>query len=186
MDGEVEGDRLTYQDLDRRARAIGALLQQYVVPGQRALLVYPPGIEFITAFFGCLYSGIIAVPTYPPQTRTRRSLTKLRAIVNDVQPAVALTTSSISTTVESLFAQVPELQATRLVATDHIADNLAEIWQDPGVSSDTLAFFQYTSGSTGMPKGVMLTHGNLMHNLALIHRSFKNNSNTHGIFWLPL
>ena len=99
---------------------------------------------------------------------------------------VALTTSSISTTVESLFAQVPELQATRLVATDHIADNLAEIWQNPGVGSDTLAFFQYTSGSTGMPKGVMLTHGNLMHNLALIHRSFKSNSHTHGIFWLPL
>ncbi|MFL5653802.1 MAG: AMP-binding protein, partial [Ktedonobacteraceae bacterium] len=186
VDGELEGDCLTYQDLDRRARAIGALLQQYVVPGQRALLVYPPGIEFITAFFGCLYSGIIAVPTYPPQTRTRRSLTKLRAIVNDVQPVVALTSSSISTTVENLFAQVPELQTTRLVATDHVPDNLAEIWQDPGVGSDTLAFFQYTSGSTGMPKGVMLTHGNLVHNLALIHRSFKSDSNTHGIIWLPL
>ena len=186
IDGELEGDRLTYRDLDRRARAVGALLQQYAAPGERALLVYPPGIEFITAFFGCLYSGVIAVPTYPPQTRTKRSLTKLRAIVNDVQPTVALITSSVSSMVESLFAQAPELQATRLVATDHIDDNLADLWQDPGVNGDTLAFFQYTSGSTGMPKGVMLTHSNLMHNLDLIYQTFDLNSDSHGMIWLPL
>ena len=186
IDGEVEGDRLTYGDLDRRSRAIGAWLQQHVEFGSRALLVYPSDLEFITAFFGCLYGGVIAVPTYPPQTRTRRSLEKVQAIIRDVQPAVILTTSSLLSLVESVFVQAQELQAVPLVTTDTINPILAERWHDLAVDSDTLAFLQYTSGSTGMPKGVMVTHGNLLHNAALISQHFELSPEIRGVSWLPL
>jgi acyl-CoA synthetase (AMP-forming)/AMP-acid ligase II/acyl carrier protein len=185
-DGEVEGVHLTYGDLDRRARIIAAWLQQQVEPGARALLVYPADPEFISAFFGCLYAGVIAVPTYPPQTRTKRSLAKLRTIMNDVQPSVVLTISSLSSMVEGLFAQAQELVATPLIATDNISDNLVEAWQEPKIDSNTLAFLQYTSGSTGMPKGVMLTHRNLLYNVSLMCRDFKLTEETRGVTWLPL
>lgn len=186
IDGETEGAHLTYNGLDRKARAIGAWLQQHVERGARALLVYPSDLEFIAAFFGCLYGGVIAVPTYPPQTRTKRSLAKVRAIINDVQPAVILTTSSLSSTVESIFSQAQELRTAPLITTDSIDISLAEAWQDPAVDSNTLAFLQYTSGSTGMPKGVMVTHGNLLQNAALIHRHFELTPETRGVSWLPL
>jgi acyl-CoA synthetase (AMP-forming)/AMP-acid ligase II/acyl carrier protein len=185
-DGEREDARLTYGDLDRRARAIGAWLQQHVERGARVLLVYPSDLEFIAAFFGCLYGGVIAVPTYPPQTRTRRSIEKVRGIINDVQPAVILTTSALTATVESVFAQAQELRVVPLIATDSIDSTLAAAWQGPAVNSSTLAFLQYTSGSTGMPKGVMLTHGNLLYNAALIYRHFELTPEHRGVSWLPL
>jgi len=185
IDGEVEGAHLTYGELDRRARAIAAVLQQRVERGSRAMLVYPADLEFIVAFFGCLYAGVIAVPTYPPQTRTKRSLAKLRSIMNDVQPSVVLTFSSLSSMVESLFKQAQELQGIPLITTDDIPNDLAEAWRDPAVDSSTLAFLQYTSGSTGMPKGVMLTHGNLLHNLTLIQSYFDVTPENRGATWLP-
>ncbi len=77
IDGEAEGDHLTFVDLDRKAQAVAALLQRYVEKGKRVLLIYPSGLEFITAFFGCLYAGVIAVPTYPPRTRTKRNPSQL-------------------------------------------------------------------------------------------------------------
>lgn len=186
IDGELEGAHLTYGALNRKARAIGALLQQRVRPGARALLVYPSDLEFITAFFGCLYAGVIAVPTYPPQTRTKRSLTKLQAIMHDVQPAVVLTIASLSSTVESLFSQAQELQPTPLLNTDDIDNNLADTWQDPAIDGNTLAFLQYTSGSTGMPRGVMLTHSNLLHNSSLMHSYLEPTSASLSLSWLPL
>ncbi len=185
IDGEVEGAHLTYAELDVRARAIGAVLQQRVERGSRAMLIYPADLEFTAAFFGCLYAGVIAVPTYPPQTRTKRSLAKLRSIMNDVQPSVVLTISSLSSMVESLFAQAQELQGIPLITTDDIANDLAKAWHDPAVDRNTLAFLQYTSGSTGMPKGVMLTHGNLLHNLTLIQRYFEVTPEDRGVTWLP-
>jgi acyl-CoA synthetase (AMP-forming)/AMP-acid ligase II/acyl carrier protein len=165
---------------------MGALLQQRTERGSRALLVYPSDLEFIVAFFGCLYGGLIAVPTYPPQTRTRRSLAKLRAIMNDVQPSVVLTTEALSSMVESLFAQAQDMQVAPLISTDTIDSALAGAWQDPGVDGNTLAFLQYTSGSTGMPKGVMLTHGNLLHNGALIYHHVGITPRCRGLSWLPL
>jgi acyl-CoA synthetase (AMP-forming)/AMP-acid ligase II/acyl carrier protein len=165
---------------------MGALLQQRTERGSRALLVYPSDLEFIVAFFGCLYGGLIAVPTYPPQTRTRRSLAKLRAIMNDVQPSVVLTTEALSSMVESLFAQAQDMQVAPLISTDTINSALAGAWQDPGVDGNTLAFLQYTSGSTGMPKGVMLTHGNLLHNGALIYHHVGITPQCRGLSWLPL
>ncbi len=185
-DGETSDAQLTYGELDRQARAIGALLEQSTERGSRALLIFPADLAFIVAFFGCLFGGVIAVPTYPPQTRTKRSLEKLRTIVKDVQPSIILTTSSLLSAVEGLFALAEEdLAETRLVTTDNFDPGLAESWQPPSIDSETLAFLQYTSGSTGLPKGVMLTHGNLLHNLSNIHTCFGITSDTTGVSWLP-
>jgi acyl-CoA synthetase (AMP-forming)/AMP-acid ligase II len=186
VDGEVEGGHLGGPELDCQARSIGALLQSCVASGERALLLYPTGLEFIAAFFGCLYAGVIAVPLPPPNlAQPQRSLPKLRAIISDAQPAVVLTTLAILSSTEGLFTQAPELQKLRWVATDKIAGGLAQEWRDPAVTSNTLALLQYTSGSTAEPKGVMISHGNLLHNSAYIHRLFALVPDSVTVTWLP-
>jgi acyl-CoA synthetase (AMP-forming)/AMP-acid ligase II len=132
LDGETEGGQLTFAALNRQARAIGALLQTYGARGERVLLLYPTGLESIAAFFGCLYAGAIAVPAPPPNlAQPQRTLLRLRTIANDAKPSMALTTSSILSRVESLFAQTPELQTMRRLASDKVAISLARDWQDP-------------------------------------------------------
>ena len=185
-DGEVEAGHLTHVALDCQARSIGALLQSYRARGERALLLYPAGLEFIAAFFGCLYAGTIAVPLPAPNlAQPQRSLPRLRAIIVDAQPSMVLTTSAIRADIGSLFAQAPELRKLRWSATDEITANLAQEWRDPTVTSDALALLQYTSGSTAEPKGVMITHGNLLHNSDYISRLFPFNTNGVTVSWLP-
>ncbi|MFZ0640273.1 MAG: fatty acyl-AMP ligase [Candidatus Acidiferrales bacterium] len=186
IDGEAEGDALTYAALDCQARSIGALLQSYRATGERALLLYPAGLEFITAFFGCLYAGVIAVPLPPPNlAKPRRTLPSLRAIISDAQPSVVLTTSAILSNTEGLFTQAPELHKMRWFATDKVSGGLAQEWRDPAVTSNTLALLQYTSGSTAEPKGVVISHGNLLHNSAYINRVFALIPDSVTVTWLP-
>jgi natural product biosynthesis luciferase-like monooxygenase protein len=185
LDGETESESLTYQELDRQAQAIAVRLQDRVkVPGSRVLLLFPPGLDFITAFFGCLYAGFVAVPAYPP--RRNQKMSRLQAIVSDAQTSAALTTTSELTSIESQLVQNPKLSAIHWLAIDTIDSDCASGWQDPTASCDTLAFLQYTSGSTGTPKGVMVTHGNLLHNEQIIQRAFGHTHNTIFVGWLPL
>ncbi|GAA6621635.1 fatty acyl-AMP ligase [Scytonema sp. NUACC26] len=181
QNGETESGSLTYGELDRQARAIAAHLQS--MPGERALLLYPSGLEFITAFFGCLYAGVIAVPVYPP--RQNQKLSRLLSIVNDAQPKVALITASILTDLEKSWKEEAELGPVKLIATDTIETSNPEIAPQL-VTPETLAFLQYTSGSTGTPKGVMVTHGNIIHNQQLIHQAFSHSEKSIGVGWLPL
>ncbi len=174
---------LTYGELDARARSIGALLQEHGARGERALLLYPPGLEYIAAFFGCLYAGAVAVPAYPP--RLNRSLPRLRSILEDALPQVALTTAAILGRVEGWRGQEPWLGAIPWLETGSLALNGVADWEDPGAGEDTLAFLQYTSGSTGTPKGVMLTHGNLLHNSRELRRCFGYSTESRGVVWLP-
>jgi acyl-CoA synthetase (AMP-forming)/AMP-acid ligase II len=186
VDGEAEGDDLTYAALDCQARSIGALLQSYRASGERALMLYPAGLEFIAAFFGCLYAGVIAVPLPPPNpAQPQRSLPRLRAIINDAQPSVVLTTSAILSNAKGLFTQAPELQKMRWLATDKVTGSLAQEWRDPALTCNTLALLQYTSGSTAEPKGVMISHGNLLHNSAYIDRLFALIPDSVTVTWLP-
>jgi acyl-CoA synthetase (AMP-forming)/AMP-acid ligase II len=186
VDGEAEGDHLTYAALDSQARSLGAMLQSYRASGERALLLYPAGLEFITAFFGCLYAGVIAVPLPPPNpAQPQRTLPRLRAIVSDAQPSVVLTTSAILSNAEGLIKQASELQKLRWLATDKVSGSLAQEWRDPAVTSNTLALLQYTSGSTAEPKGVMISHGNLLHNSDYINRVFALVPDSVTVTWLP-
>src|SRR5215469_10287356 len=185
-DGETEEAHLTYGDLDRQARAIGALLQGLGTYGERALLLYPPGLEFIAGFFGCLYAGVVAVPVYPPYpARLDRTLPRLRAIAHDAQPVAILTSSTLLSIAGSMWEQALDLQALRWLATDATDSNLAEQWQQPVLDSTSLTLFQYTSGSTAAPRGAMLTHGNLLHNSALIQHYFEHTAESRGVIWLP-
>jgi len=184
QDGETQASSLTYQQLDRQARAIAAQLQSLRATGERALLLYPAGLEFIAAFFGCLYASVVAVPAYPP--RPNRSMSRLQAIVADAQATVVLTTASMVTNVKGRLAQNPELAAMHWLSTDNLASNLGLSWQEVAVNSGTLAFLQYTSGSTGRPKGVMVSHGNLLHNQQMIQLAFGHTEKTIFVGWLPL
>ncbi|HEX8149148.1 MAG TPA: condensation domain-containing protein, partial [Pyrinomonadaceae bacterium] len=187
VDGEEQEGHLTYGELDRRARAVGAYLQALGAAGSRALLLYPSGLDYIAAFFGCLYAGAVAVPAYPPRpSRRGRSMPRVRAIVNDCQPAVALTTTQILSAAAARVAESPDLQALRWQPTDDLPEGLADEWQQPAVSSQTLAFLQYTSGSTATPKGVMVSHGNLLHNERLIQLAFGQTEDSTIVGWLPL
>ena len=183
-DGETDAVHLTYGELDRQARSIGAQLQHLGATGTRVLLLYPAGLEYIAAFFGCLYAGAIAVPAYPP--RLNRSIERLQAIVDDAQATVALTTTPILSKVATWAEQGTALTALQWVDTDQLAENLEHDWQAPAVGSDALAFLQYTSGSTGTPKGVMLSHSNLLANLRMIQQSFRHTPDSIGVSWLPL
>jgi amino acid adenylation domain-containing protein len=186
-DGEVEAERLTWAELDARAGAVAAALAQTVAPGERALLLYPPGLDFVTAFFGCLYAGVVAVPAYPPRPNDR-SQSRLRSIARDAEPRAALTTAAILAGVEGprgLLTIAPELAAMRFIPTDTLAvggadAHLAE--PDP----ESIAFLQYTSGSTSTPKGVMVTHANLLHNERMIGAAFGMDEDSIVVGWLPL
>ncbi|NMF64063.1 non-ribosomal peptide synthetase [Brasilonema octagenarum UFV-E1] len=185
QDGETESSSLTYQELDRQARAIAQELQLLgVAKGERALLLYTPGLEFIPAFFGCLYAGVVAVPAYPPHLN--RPMPRLQAIVVDTQATVVLTTAQILSNGSRLFTHTPELGALQWLATDSLTGGLEDHWQKTEVTSDTLAFLQYTSGSTSTPKGVMVNHGNLLHNQQLIKSGFGHTEQTIVVGWLPL
>jgi len=185
VDGETEEEvHLTYEALDARARAIAAQLQSLGARGERALLLYPQGLEFIAAFFGCLYAGVVAVPAYPP--RANQSVLRLSAIVADAQAAIALTNVTVLSSIQQKLTQSPELQNLHWLATDDISSDSVPSWQEVALSNDTLAFLQYTSGSTGTPKGVMVSHGNILHNQHMIQLAMQHSEKTIFVGWLPL
>jgi acyl-CoA synthetase (AMP-forming)/AMP-acid ligase II len=187
VDGESEEASITYGELDQQARSIAATLQERKAAGERVLLLYPSGLEFIAAFFGCLYAGAVAVPAYPPDpARLNRTLPRLQAIAKDSGAKFILTTQTILDIAEALFDQASDLRALAWLATDKIDITLSEKWKDPKVQGDTLAFLQYTSGSTASPKGVMISHDNLRHNAIYLNHVEGNPQNRFGVFWLPM
>jgi natural product biosynthesis luciferase-like monooxygenase protein len=182
-DGEDDEVSITVDELDRRARSIGALLQSIVREGDRALLLYPPGLDYIAAFMGCLYAGAVAVPAYPP--RPNRNLSRFEAMMKDAEATVGLGTSPIISRVRKAFINDYRFESMTLLSTDELETGLEMEWRHPSIGGDTLAFLQYTSGSTGDPKGVMLTHNNLLHNSAMLKVGFRYNPESHCVSWLP-
>src|SRR6266852_6049434 len=167
QDGNTLAAELSYPDLAHQARAIAAQLQQQVLAGSRALLLYPPGLSFLSGFFGCLYAGVVAVPAPPPDgARLKRTLPRLRAILEDAEPEVVLTTATIANELEGgLKSVLPRL---RWLLTDKVDTKLMTAWQIPAIRPKSLAYLQYTSGSTATPRGVMLSHANVLHNLGYL------------------
>jgi len=176
----------TYGQLDRRARCLAAYLVDCTSPGDRALLVYPPGLEFIAAFMGCVYAGVVPVPSTQP--KPRRPSPRLDAIVTDCSPRLVLTQSAVlaSLNFDQLSSALSEIswQCTDEIPTDE------NITLTPVArTADDMAFLQYTSGSTAEPRGVMISHSNVLHNLGLIGEAFGIVSDSDqpvvGVFWLP-
>jgi acyl-CoA synthetase (AMP-forming)/AMP-acid ligase II len=187
LDGEASELHSTYLQLRRRARAIAAALRLAAAKGERALLLYPPGLDFIEGFFGCLYAGVVAVPAYPPDpAKLNRTLPRLQAVIADAQATLVLTTSSILAMAKLIFAEAQDLKALHWLATDMVVNRVDEDWQPEPATTDDLAFLQYTSGSTGHPRGVMLTHANLLHNASLIFDVFEHTKTDSYVSWLPM
>lgn len=173
VDGETQTVSLTYRALARRVGAIAGRLQDCCQKGDRVLLLYPPGLEYVAAFLGCLSAGVLAVPAYPP--RPNRSLERLLSLVGDAGATVVLTTPEILTQLDQLPLQGLKVLAERDWGEQEL----------PELALGELAFLQYTSGSTDTPKGVMVSHRNLLDNLAGIQERFGYSTESRGVIWLP-
>ena len=189
LDGENKTIEWSYLELDRRSRALAMALRERGGSGERAVLLYPPGLEFIAAFFGCLYEGVVAVPAYPPVSR--RVLPRLEAILRDVRPTLILTTAEIFAKAASLLSEVSALAHSDWLVTDRPEDlatleSRAQAWRDPGITGETMAFIQYTSGSTSAPKGVEVHHNHLLSNQRMIRDGFEQTRASVIVGWLPL
>jgi acyl-CoA synthetase (AMP-forming)/AMP-acid ligase II/acyl carrier protein len=174
---------ITYAELDMRARAVAATLTERNYAKQRALLLYSPGIDYIIGFFGCLYAGTVAVPVYLPTGQ--RGLTGMVAVIGDAGVTVALGDRSSLSAVRSRADSAMAIAALATLVTDEVPDSAAQLWDGPGPSREDLAFLQYTSGSTGSPKGVMVRHANLMHNSAVIRHVIGAEPDSRCVSWLP-
>lgn len=188
--GEDISEQIDYQGLDLFARIIASRLQKLAMTNTRAVLLYPAGLDFLKAFFGSMYAGITAVPAFPP--RPNRPLDPLKTLVRDAQAGIILTTQSIYETIQAQGGLGDTVtQHLDYVITDDLVHTVSGQplninWTRPNIKQDDLAFLQYTSGSTARPKGVMVSHANLMHNLEMIKQAFGNSEKTIGVGWLPL
>ena len=183
--GEQESLRLTFRQVDAKARGIAARLATMTEPGARALMLYPSSVDFPCAFLGCLYAGVVAVPAYPP--RRNRAVDRLQSIITDAGARVALTTGSTLDALEGRGLLSDE--SLRFIATDELNEPDADSWRPPSIEPDTLAFLQYTSGSTGLPKGVMVSHRNINANIDVIRAATTGARVRDGLIlasWLPL
>ena len=182
-DGEAEAT-LSYRLLDERAKAIAAELQALAPPEERAILLFPPGLDFIAAFFGCLYAGIVAVPAAIP---SRNRLTaSLEAIFETSKPSLVLSTADHCKHAKRTYAPRSGLAELPWIAVDQVSLERQHAWHELQVEGEQVAFLQYTSGSTSLPKGVMLSHDRLLHNASLIQEAFHTTTESHAVFWLPL
>jgi acyl-CoA synthetase (AMP-forming)/AMP-acid ligase II len=185
-DGVEEAGHLTCAGLDQSARAVAGRLQGRVAAGERALLLHPHGLEYVEAFFGCLYAGVVAIPAYP--VRANQSAARIVGIAADAEPSAVLTTSAFLPRLAERFAAEADLPALPLQATDgDDAEEAAAAWRAPDAppGPGTLAYLQYTSGSTSTPKGVMVTHGNLMVNLRDCCCGWGHTADSVPVSWLP-
>jgi amino acid adenylation domain-containing protein/non-ribosomal peptide synthase protein (TIGR01720 family) len=182
-DAEADEISITYGEVCRRAQAIAAHLQTLDSTDERALLLYPPGLDYVAAFFGCLFAGVIAVPAYPP--RLNRNVDRLAAIGADAGATLALTNGKSAPSGKLLNGHTPALARMRWVTTDTLPLDLANEWREHRADGDALAYLQYTSGSTAAPKGVMISHANVLHNSAYIHQGFEHTPHSVSLTWLP-
>ena len=209
---EVE---LTFGELHRRAAGIAAMLDERGARGQRVLLLYPTGIDYVAAFYGCLYAGAIAVPAYPPDpTRLDRSLPRLMAIVNDCLPTLALTVKRFLPLLRLISAQslvvgavkrlplahrfagprmerLASVDASALtsipwIPTDRIDSSVGACWQGQPIHPTDVAYLQYTSGSTAEPKGVMITHAEVLANGRMANALLHVDGESTAVGWVPL
>lgn len=181
--------------LHARACAVAARLQAQVDPGDRVLLLYPPGIDYIVGLFGCMYAGVTAVPTYPIEpAQIERTLPRLLGIVKDSQARAVLTTAEAREQDTRFLSGSRALNRLRWIEGDAVvgpADapvgtaGAALHAPVPAPDSTRPVYLQYTSGSTGAPKGVMISHQNLLHNSAQIAQRFEHSADSRGMIWLP-
>lgn len=182
-DGEEDKDVITYKELDKSARIIAQRLLEINAKGERALMLYHPGTDFIKALYGCFYAGVIAVPAYAP--RKNRSLDRIKTLVVDSGATIVLCVTEIHNLFERSFSDFEELKSMQWVPTDQCLTTEPEMIELALPLPTDIALLQYTSGSTGLPKGVMVTHQNIIRNLEFIRQCFSLRPESVSVSWLP-
>jgi len=189
--GDVDGAQecVSYGEVERRARAVAALLQDAGLSGKPVLLLFAPGIDYIVGLFGCLFAGAIGVPTYLPNpAHLHRSLPRFRALWASagVEAVMALRSTALLCR-QVLGAEMGEIERLRWITTDAAAlpPGLESAWRAPQLGDDTPAFLQYTSGSTTQPRGVILSHRNLLANIESARERLAIVPSDRGVSWLP-
>src|ERR1700733_4239210 len=198
---KVRGDQLAYRFLDfsteregvakdiswaefgARNRAVGARLQQVTQPGDRVAILCPQSLDYLTAFFGTLYAGRIAVPLFDPAEPGH--VGRLHAVLDDCTPSAILTTSDSAEGVRKFFRSRPAKERPRVVAVDAVPEEVGSTWQPVPADHDTIAYLQYTSGSTRTPTGVQITHLNLPTNVVQVIHALEGTEGDRGVSWLP-
>ena len=198
---KVRGDQLAYRFLDfsterdgvardiswaefgARNRAVGARLQQVTQPGDRVAILCPQSLDYLVAFFGTLYAGRIAVPLFDPAEPGH--VGRLHAVLDDCTPSAILTTSDSAEGVRKFFRSRPAKERPRVIAVDAVPAEVASTWQPVPASHDTVAYLQYTSGSTRTPTGVQITHLNLPTNVVQVIDAVEGTEGDRGVSWLP-
>jgi 8-amino-7-oxononanoate synthase len=185
-DGETDEEHLSYRELERKARAVASHLQKTGAKGERVLLLFAPGLNYIIGYFACLMAGAIAVPVYPPHPRRlNQSFSRLMPILKNSNPKFVLTNQKIVLASKILTQFSPILKKLHWVAIERVNENEGNSWKNPDPKPEDIAFLQYTSGSTGDPKGVMVSHQNLLHNLNYITKKFGVSENDTALVWVP-
>lgn len=186
-DGENDEVEITYQELDQHAKAIAGILQESTKIGDRALLLLPVGLDFIAAYFGCLYAKVIAVPVPPPHpVRLEKSLSTIFRIIKDATPSTVILNTPLFNAIKAKANIAEQFRGIKLLVSDEKQlTDWADRWEKPLIEGKDIAFLQYTSGSTNSPKGVMVSHNNLLHNLNFIETSFCLTKKSRTVFWLP-
>ena len=191
VEGEMLGQEITYSQLHHRAVLLATTLKKKVAKGRRVILLYPSGIEFICAFIACLYAKVVAVPLNVP--RKSKHLMRLLSIVEDCSPTLVLTDEKIKKLFEGnleedCYACLKALEWLNTESAVQISPlfPINEFEFELEEASEEIAFIQYTSGSTSLPKGVMLSHQNLIANLQMMQAAFGMHEGSIGVSWLPL
>jgi len=183
-DGVLQAE-MTHREVLVCAKSLAAFIQTKVSFGDRVLLLYPSGLDYVIAFYACLYAGVIAVPAFPPDSR-RRNIGRIDAIFENAHPALVLCTTSLQENISQWLTELNLSHPVSVYASDQLQENDVNEWQRPASHANSIAFLQYSSGSTGTPKGVMVTHTNILHNLHIIADGFSLGPQESVASWLPM
>jgi fatty acid CoA ligase FadD32 len=175
---------LTWAQFSARNRAVGARLQQVTKPGDRVAILVPQSLDYVVAFYGAMYAGVIGVPLFDPAEPGY--IGRLHSVLDDCEPAVILTTTDSAEGVRKFFRHRPAKERPRVIAVDAIPDEVAEAWVPVSADRATIAYLQYTSGSTRVPAGVQITHLAVATNLVQLITALQVEEGQRGVMWLPL
>lgn len=182
-DGKNISDSLTYLQLAEKAKTVAGYLQSKVKRSERAILLYPSGLDFIIAFFGCIYAGIIGIPLPPPDMfRKASNLARIRTVIEDAKATLVLTPSNLLSQLGEISSEFNNIQ---WLSIENIDEQSIKKWNKPSLSPDNIAYLQYTSGSTGEPKGVIITHNNLLNFFPNISLTVSLRSDSKMLSWQP-
>lgn len=182
-DGFEEKEKINFSEMRQRVKSLASILQTRYKKGDRALMLFPPGIEFIVSLMACIYAGLVGVPAYPP--RKNRNFERFGAILKGSDPAFIFTTQKTHEDILKNFTDEPILTSQDFMIYEDMAQDRSGEWKNPVPDPEDPAIFQYTSGSTDAPNGVMLSHRNVLYNSEFIRQAYGHDENSVGVNWLP-